>query len=45
MSATVPNYRWSTSEFVRTWEAGAFDHRVQFAGAEISVSQLLARAE
>lgn len=35
MSTTVPNYRWSTSEFVRAWEAGAFDHRVEFIEGEV----------
>ena len=28
-------YRWSQSEFVRAWEAGAFDHRVEFVDGEI----------
>lgn len=28
-------YRWSQSEFVRAWEAGAFDHRVEFIDGEI----------
>ena len=35
MSATVPNYRWSISEFVRAWEAGAFDSRVEFIEGEV----------
>jgi len=35
MTATVPNYRWSVSEFVRAWEAGAFDHRVELIEGEI----------
>jgi Uma2 family endonuclease len=28
-------YRWSQSEFVRAWEAGAFDHRVELVEGEI----------
>lgn len=35
MSATVPNYRWSPSEFVRAWDAGAFDHRVELVDGEV----------
>lgn len=35
VTATVPNYRWSVSEFVRAWEAGAFDHRVELIEGEI----------
>lgn len=35
MSTTVPNYRWSAGEFVRAWEAGAFDHRVELIEGEI----------
>lgn len=35
MSATVPNYRWSGSEFVRAWEAGAFDRRVELIDGEV----------
>lgn len=35
MTPTVPNYRWSASEFVRAWEAGAFDHRVELVEGEI----------
>jgi hypothetical protein len=31
-------YRWSRSEFVRAWEAGAFDHRVEFVEGEIWLS-------
>ena len=33
MTETVANYRWSIGEFVRAWEAGAFDHRVELAHA------------
>src|SRR5215212_5853642 len=29
MSSTVAPYRWSVSEFLRAWEACAFDHRVE----------------
>jgi hypothetical protein len=35
MSQTVPNYRWSVSEFVRAWEAGAFEHRVELIEGEL----------
>jgi hypothetical protein len=28
-------YRWSQSEFVRAWEANAFDHRVELVDGEI----------
>lgn len=35
MTSTVPNYRWSTSEFVRAWEAGAFDQRVELIEGEV----------
>ncbi|WP_432978170.1 Uma2 family endonuclease [Dactylosporangium sp. CA-233914] len=28
-------YRWSQSEFVRAWEAKAFDHRAEFVEGEI----------
>jgi hypothetical protein len=28
-------YRWSQSEFVRAFEAGAFDHRVELVGGEV----------
>jgi hypothetical protein len=35
MTATVPNYRWSVSEFVRAWDAGAFDHRVELVEGEV----------
>lgn len=35
VTASVPNYRWSVSEFVRAWEAGAFDHRVELVEGEI----------
>jgi hypothetical protein len=35
VSATVPGYRWSTSEFLRAWEAGAFDHRVELVDGEV----------
>jgi len=35
MTQTVPNYRWSASEFLRAWEAGAFDRRVELIEGEI----------
>ena len=35
MTQTVPNYRWSVSEFVRAWDAGAFDHRVELIEGEL----------
>jgi Putative restriction endonuclease len=28
-------YRWSPSEYIRAWEAGAFDHRVELVEGEI----------
>jgi Uma2 family endonuclease len=35
MTQPVLAYRWSQSEFVRAWEAGAFDHRVELVEGEI----------
>ena len=35
MTRPVLAYRWSQSEFVRAWEAGAFDHRVELVEGEI----------
>lgn len=35
MSSTVAPYRWSASEFLRAWEAGAFDRRVELIEGEI----------
>ena len=35
MSSSVAQYHWSTSEFVRAWQAGAFDHRVEMVEGEI----------
>ena len=35
MTSTVPNYRWSVGEFVRAWEAGAFDRRVELIEGEV----------
>lgn len=35
MTQTAPAYRWSRSEFVRAWEAGVFDHRVELVEGEI----------
>jgi len=35
MTRPVLAYRWSQSEFVRAWEAGAFDHRVELVDGEI----------
>ncbi|MGK8523564.1 hypothetical protein ACRS6B_19345 [Nocardia asteroides] len=28
-------YRWTRSEFLRAWEAGAFDHRVELVEGEV----------
>ncbi|MEV6277199.1 Uma2 family endonuclease [Nocardia sp. NPDC051832] len=28
-------YRWTREEFLRAWEAGAFDHRVEFIEGEV----------
>lgn len=35
MSATVPNYRWSTSEYLRASEAGVFEHRAELVEGEV----------
>jgi hypothetical protein len=35
MGQGVETYRWSVSEFVRAWEAGAFDHRVELIEGEV----------
>jgi Putative restriction endonuclease len=35
VSSTVAPYRWSVSEFLRAWEAGAFDHRVELIEGEV----------
>ncbi len=35
MTDTVPNYRWSPSKFIRAWEAGAFDRRVELVDGEV----------
>jgi hypothetical protein len=35
MSSTVAPYRWSVSEFLRAWEAEAFDHRVELIEGEV----------
>lgn len=35
MTQPVLAYRWSQSEFLRAWEAGAFDHRVELVEGEI----------
>jgi Putative restriction endonuclease len=35
MDQTVETYRWSVSEFLRAWEAGAFDHRVELIEGEV----------
>ena len=35
VSARVQNCRWSASAFVRAWEAGAFDHRVELVEGEV----------
>ena len=35
MTQPVLAYRWSQSEFVRAWEAQAFDHRVELVEGEI----------
>lgn len=31
----VPRYRWTRNEFVRAWEAGAFDHRADLIEGEV----------
>jgi hypothetical protein len=35
MSSTVAPYRWSVREFLRAWEAGVFDHRVELIEGEV----------
>jgi putative restriction endonuclease len=35
MTRTALTYRWSRSEFLRAWEAGAFDHRVELIDGEV----------
>ena len=35
VSTTVPNYRWSVDNFLRAWDAGAFDGRVELIEGEI----------
>jgi hypothetical protein len=35
MSVAPLTYRWSPSEFLRAWEAGAFDHRVELVDGEV----------
>ena len=35
MSVTSVAYRWSVREFLRAWEAGAFDHRVERVEGEV----------
>ena len=35
MGQTVETYRWSIGEFLRAWEAGAFDHRVELIEGQI----------
>lgn len=35
MTERGPSCRWNQSEFVRAWEAGAFDHRVELIDGEI----------
>jgi hypothetical protein len=36
MAQSVLAYRWSQSEFVRAWEAGAFDHRVELVEGDLA---------
>ena len=31
----MQTYRWTASEFLRAWEAGAFDHRVELIEGEV----------
>lgn len=35
MTASVANYRWSADEFLRAWEADAFDARVELVEGEV----------
>jgi hypothetical protein len=35
MSVAPLTYQWSASEFLRAWEAGAFDHRVELVEGEV----------
>lgn len=31
----LPTYRWSREGFLKAWEAGAFEHRVEFVDGEV----------
>jgi Uma2 family endonuclease len=33
--AAAPTYHWSRDEFLRAWEAGVFDHRVELVNGEV----------
>jgi Putative restriction endonuclease len=35
MSVAPLAYRWSATEFLRAWEAGVFDHRVELVDGEV----------
>jgi len=35
VTQTTQTYRWTPSEFLRAWEAGAFDHRVELVEGEV----------
>ena len=35
MTQAAPVYHWSQSEFLRAWEAGAFNHRVELVEGEV----------
>lgn len=35
MTSTVSSYRFSRDEFVRAWDAGVFDHRVELIEGEV----------
>lgn len=35
MSVAPSAYRWSTAEFIRAWEAGVFNHRVELVNGEV----------
>ena len=35
MTENTQSYRWTPSEFLRAWEAGAFDHRVELIEGEV----------
>lgn len=35
MTQVAPQYRWTREEFLRAWEAGVFEHRVELVEGEV----------